>query len=174
MTTNPSSRKTLNLVSNPNVSLLVHDWVSARPPNSNAARPASPEGRRNAGRSSLAALLMGMNATAMGSISATINGTAMVLEKGCEEEKWCKERHLANNTFEDQEGGSAGQGRQQEFFSGSPSAAGGDGGLETFIRDEDVRVVVVRIREGRIADWKGKVSDWVLAEPGQQGLSNGI
>src|ERR1700730_10422602 len=32
MTTNPSSRKTHNLISNPNVSLLVHDWVSPRPP----------------------------------------------------------------------------------------------------------------------------------------------
>jgi len=117
---------------------------------------------------------MGMNASAMGSISATINGTAMVLEKGCEEEKWCKERHLANNTFEDQEGGASAQGMEQGFFSGSPAAAGGDGGIETFIRDEDVRVVVVRIREGRIADWKGRVSDWVLAGPAEQGLTNGV
>ena len=33
MTTNPASKKTLNLVQNPNVSLLAHDWVSSRPPN---------------------------------------------------------------------------------------------------------------------------------------------
>ena len=37
-----------------------------------------------------------------------------------------------------------------------------DGGREAFVEDEDVRVVAVRIREGRIADWKGGVKDWVL------------
>src|SRR4051794_24288292 len=32
MTTNPASKKTINLINNPRVSLLVHDWVSHRPP----------------------------------------------------------------------------------------------------------------------------------------------
>lgn len=35
--------------------------------------------------------------------------------------------------------------------------------------DDDVRVVTVRVREGRIADWKGGVRDWrvVTDGPGQ-------
>ena len=176
MTTNPSSRKTLNLLSNPNVSLLVHDWVSHRPPNS-SHRSNSPEDRRannstsNGHRSSLATLLMGMNTSAMGSISATINGTAHVLERGGDEEKWCKAQHLANNTFESD--GSETR-RAADLLSSSPGAVG-DGGRETFIEDEDVRVVVVRIREGRIADWKGTVRDWVLADrTDEEGLVNGI
>ena len=145
MTTNPSSKKTINLLSNPSVSLLVHDWVSHRPPTN--ARSISPDGRRNpAARSSLASLLMGMNTSEMGSISATINGEAEVLEQGSDEEKWCKRQHLENNTFEDHPMG----------------AVGDDGGAAAFVEDEDVRVVVVRIREGRIADWKGGVKDWVL------------
>jgi hypothetical protein len=38
-----------------------------------------------------------------------------------------------------------------------------------------VKVVVVRIKDGRISDWKGGVKDWVIAEPGQgQGLVNGV
>jgi len=109
---------------------------------------------------------MGMNTSAMGSISATINGQAKVLEHGTEEEKWCKAQHLANNTFEDGEGADNGQ----SLFTTSPggAAGSGDGGRECFIEDEDVRVVVVRIREGRIADWKGRVRDWVLRMPGEE------
>jgi hypothetical protein len=34
-------------------------------------------------------------------------------------------------------------------------------------------VVVVRIRDGRIADWKGQVRDWVLGDVGASGLTNG-
>lgn len=37
-----------------------------------------------------------------------------------------------------------------------------DGGRESYIDDEGVRVVIVRIRDGRISDWKGGVKDWVI------------
>jgi len=160
MTSNPSSKKTLNLVRNPNVSLLVHDWVSSRPPNLTSAgnndRECSPVGARS---SSLATMLMQMNSAAVSSISATINGEATVLEVGTEEERWCKRQHLDNNTFTDSSNGDSGQ-----LFSTSPSRTG-DGGRSRYIEDQDVRVVVVRIRDGRISDWKGGVKDWVIAEP---------
>jgi len=169
MTTNPASKKTLNLVQNPNVSLLAHDWVSSRPPNMNTDRERSPVGAR-AGRSSLANMLMNMNSAAVSSISATINGEAQVLESGTEEEKWCKQQHLANNTFEGQSAGS------EQLFGTSPTnSRTGDGGRGSYIEDEEVKVVVVRIKDGRISDWKGGVKDWVIAEPGQgQGLVNGV
>jgi hypothetical protein len=151
MTSNPESKKTLNLVANPNVSLLVHDWVSSRPPNM-ADRERSPVGAR-AGRSSL----------------------ANMLKSGTEEEKWCKQQHLANNTFEAQAAGS------EQLLGTSPNsaAAAGDGGRGSYIEDEEVRVVVVRIKDGRISDWKGGVKDWVIAGPGQAasgaaGLVNGV
>lgn len=167
MTSNPSSRKTVNLSANPNVSLLVHDWVSHRPPTNN--RSTSPEGRRNPGRSSLASLLMGLNTSAISNISATINGTATVLPVGSDEEKWCKLQHLENNTFEQEE-------RQQSILSSSPSTGvADDGARQSFLQDEDIRVVVVRIREGRIADWKGGVKDWVLTPAeGTANLVNGL
>jgi hypothetical protein len=169
MTSNPSSKKTINLLENPNVSLLVHDWVSSRPQNVSASgREASPTGAR---ASSLANMLMQMNSAAVSSISATINGHATVLEPGTEEEKWCREQHLANNTFDD----SASQRRQQrslssgEIFGTSPSdGSAGDGGRESYIEDGHVRVVVVKIRDGRISDWKGGVKDWVIQEPGME------
>ncbi|EMC98520.1 hypothetical protein BAUCODRAFT_60550, partial [Baudoinia panamericana UAMH 10762] len=165
MTSNPSSKKTINLLQNPNVSLLVHDWVSSRPPNvgtSGSDRERSPVGGRS---SSLATVLMQMNSAAMSSISATINGEAAVLPAGTDEERWCKEQHLANNTFE-----SNGMTEQrQDVFSTSPSQSRsgstmGDGGRVSYIEDEDVRVVVVRIRDGRISDWKGGVKDFCLAD----------
>lgn len=169
MTTNPSSKKTINLVQNPNVSLLAHDWVSSRPPNMSTDRERSPVGVR-AGQSSLANMLMSMNSAAVSSISATINGEAVVLESGTEEEKWCKQQHLANNTFESQAAGS------EQLFGTSPtSARTGDGGRGSYIEDDEVKVVVVRIKDGRISDWKGGVQDWIIAEPGQaQRMVNGV
>lgn len=181
MTSNPASKKTLNLLSNPNVSLLVHDWVSHRPPNLNSDRDRSPVGARG-GRSSLANMLMQMNTAAVSSISATINGEAKVLESGTEEERWCKQQHLQNNTFEGQEDYNM---QSARMFGTSPEQTGnqGDGGRGTFIEDEEVRVVVVSIRDGRIADWKGGVKDWVIAgsgsadgavDGGGRPLTNGI
>lgn len=167
MTSNPSSKKTVNLQQNPNVSLLVHDWVSSRPPATtrNSGREASPSSGR---ASSLANMLMQMNSAAVSSISATMNGEATVLEPGTEEDKWCREQHLANNTFEPSD---VAQRRQQRalsspnIFGTSPSdGTAGDGGRESYIEDEDVRVVVVRIRDGRISDWEGGVKDWVISE----------
>ena len=42
----------------------------------------------------------------------------------------------------------------------------GDGGRSSYIVDEDVRVVVVKIKDGRISDWKGGVKDWGIANSG--------
>ncbi|KAI9716216.1 MAG: hypothetical protein M1812_005441 [Candelaria pacifica] len=176
MTTNPSSKKTVNLVNNPRVSLLVHDWISHRPPTTtanDAQRSGSPP--RQATRSSLASLLLNMNTSALSSISATINGMARLVELGSEEEAWCKERHLENNTFGD-------QALEERGLFGAPEESQGDGGRGCFIEGEEVRVVVVRVREGRIADWKGGVKDWALidggeqhdATPGQDRLVNGV
>ncbi len=106
-----------------------------------------------------------MNTSALSSISTTITGEAVFLEKGSPEEKWCKEAHLANNTFGDQAKEEAG------LFGGQPPTApealeggGGVGSSSCYIEGEDVRVVIVRVREGRIADWKGGVKDWVVVD----------
>ena len=86
-----------------------------------------------------------------------------MVERGSEEEKWCKERHLENNTFGD-------QAREERGFFGQTMNAPdnghqieGDASASCYIEGEEVRVVVVGVREGRIADWKGGVKDWSLA-----------
>ena len=177
MTTNPLSLKTQNLLSNPNVSLLVHDWISHRPPTRNqntaaAARSGSPP--PSATRSSLASLLLNLNTSALSSISTTITGQALFLDQGSEEERWCKASHLENNTFGDQAreeaglfGGSIPQAPNAEDQHGQNS---NENAGSCFIEGEDVRVVVVKIREGRIADWKGGVKDWVVV-PEEEGRS---
>jgi hypothetical protein len=167
MTTNPASRKTNHLLSNPRVSLLVHDWVSHRPPTrapTQGDREGSPPPA--ATRSSLASLLLNLNTSALSSISTTITGEAQFLEPGSEEESWCKARHLENNTFEEEEINLFGQQQQQDPSARRPSLS----------IDTDVRVVTVRVTEGRIADWKGGVRDWVLLPAEQQdaGLVNGV
>lgn len=160
MTTNPSSRKTNHLMTNPQVSLLVHDWVSHRPPTrapNTGDRDGSPPPA--ATRSSLASLLLNLNSSALSSISTTITGSARFLEPGSEEESWCKEKHLQNNTF-DEEMSMIDQHQLQQQQAGfrRPSLS----------IDDDARVVTVRVSEGRIADWKGGVRDWRLVTEGPE------
>ncbi|KAH8908064.1 hypothetical protein BR93DRAFT_937355 [Coniochaeta sp. PMI_546] len=157
MTTNPSSKKWTNLSSNPSVSLLVHDWVSHRPPTSGRRLSGGSPGPEH--RSSLASLLLNLNTQAVSSISATISGEAKLVEPGTEEEKFYREAHLENNTFEG-EGPSFATRRD----SVAPRQAGEERGAD---EDEDVRVIVVAIRDVRISDWKGAVSDYVLVAPGE-------
>lgn len=178
MTTPPSSRKTLNLAENPLVSLLVHDWVSHRPPTlSQPGRSPSPT-RPGPRSGSLAELLLGINTASLSRISTTINGTAEIVPHGSEQEAWYKAQHLANNTFggEDQLSSSpvggglwAGLGRDE-----NDATREGDGGTRCYVEGEEVRVVVVKIKDGRIADWKGQVRDWVVRPEGESVLTNGI
>ncbi|KAK8132312.1 hypothetical protein PG999_000485 [Apiospora kogelbergensis] len=153
MTSNPSSKKANNLVENPNVSLLVHDWVSHRPPT---------QGRRPSGgspgpehRSSLASLLQDMNASALSSTSATMNGVASLVPTGSEEERYYRAQHLENNTFD-----TAAEGGGAPLF--NREAASREDGGSVFLAGEEVRVIVVKIRDVRTSDWKGVVRDYVL------------
>lgn len=97
-----------------------------------------------------------------------------MVRQGSEEEKWCKEKHLDNNTFGDQAR------EEQGYFGSAPNAqAEGDGGASCYIEGEEVRVVLVDVKEGRIADWKGGVKDWSLVpekreEKGRQDRMNGV
>jgi len=165
MTTNAQSLKTQNLRHNPRVSLLVHDWSSHRPPTAvmpeagATARAGSPPAVP--ARSSLANMLLNLNTSALSSISTTISGEARFLEAGSEEEKWCKEAHLQNNTFEGQlstEAGFFGSGGYGGAVQQSTEKASG------YIEGNDVWVVVVPIKKGRISDFKGGVRDWSLVE----------
>jgi hypothetical protein len=183
MTTPSSSRKTDNLESNARVSLLVHDWISHRPPTlgqqGRSPSPSAPGPRSG----SLAELLLGMNTASLSRISTTINGVAEIISSGSEEERWYRAQHLANNTF-----GPA----DEDAFSSSPGDGGlwggggftrtetrqgdtreGDGGTRCYVEGDEVKVVVVKIKDGRIADWKGQVRDWAVHSDATAPLVNG-
>ncbi|KAK4145021.1 uncharacterized protein C8A04DRAFT_10974 [Dichotomopilus funicola] len=190
MTTNPASKKMNNLAANPSVSLLVHDWVSHRPTPTSQARRLSSDGngggnRTSASRSphreptsSLAALLFNLNTSAVSSISATINGSARLVPRGSDEEKYYREVHLENNTFSDAAGPGAAAAADILFGttgSGEGTGGGGGGGAERFAAGDDARVIVVGIQDVRIADWKGAITDWVIADSGEaEGGINGV
>ncbi|KAI3390751.1 hypothetical protein diail_8703 [Diaporthe ilicicola] len=176
MTTNPASKKMHNLTTNPHVSLLVHDWVSHRPPTTNARRLSGGAASVSPSRSSLASLLLNLNTSAMSSISATINGSARVVPAGTDEERFYRQAHLDNNTFDS--AGGAGFNPFGQPGAAAASSATEDGGRECFVAGEEVRVIIVGVRGVRISDWKGNVKDWELVGPAsgeqQPPLVNGV
>lgn len=116
-------------------------------------------------RSSLASLLLNLNTSAISSISATINGTAELVARGSEEETFYRSQHLENNTF-DSEGGVG-------MFNGGEQVSE-DGGRECFVAGEEVRVILVHIKDIRTSDWKGSVKDWVLVSGDSATSVNGV
>lgn len=124
-----------------------------------------------------------MNTASLSRISTTINGIADIVPSNSEQEIWCKAQHLANNTFgpsaEDEYsssptgGGLWGGGGLNAYTSANGEAGEGDGGTKCYVEGREVRVVVVRIRDGRIADWKGHVRDWTLSDIGRSAI-NGV
>jgi len=161
MTTPPSSRKTTFLQANPRVSLLVHDWVTHRPPTLQSNEPipidsseSNPTESARWGMSSgLASLLYGLNSASLSRISVSINGMARILDDAESEAKWCKDRHKEQNTFGDM---------MDHGIANDPGVGDRSGGAGCYIDDQRVRVVVVDIKDGRISDWKGVVRDWSL------------
>lgn len=183
MTTPSSSRKTDNLEANTRVSLLVHDWISHRPPTlSQHGRSPSPSGP-GPRSGSLAELLLGMNTASLSRISTTINGIAEIVPSGSEQENWYRAQHLANNTFgpTDEEtypsspgdGGLWGGGGLTRTVPREGDTREGDGGTKCYVEGDEVKVVVVKIKDGRIADWKGQVRDWAVNSNPSVGTTNG-
>lgn len=128
-----------------------------------AVRSTSPSGR---GASSLASLLLGINSASLSRISVTLNGEAEILQDGSDEANWCKARHKENNTFEP--GQSSVTDLGSGIFGGGNGTLDGDGGASCYIEGDANRVVVVKIMDGRIADWQGRVEDWVVEGSGRR------
>jgi hypothetical protein len=95
-----------------------------------------------------------------------LNGTAHFLEPGSEAESWCKTKHIESNAF--------GEEAQPDPF----GVAGADAGAGSYIEGQEMRVVVVEIKDGRISDWQETVKDFTVEEDSRAGhtanLVNGI
>jgi hypothetical protein len=110
---------------------------------------------------------MGLNSASISRISVSLNGTAQFLEPGGEEESWCKAKHKESNAF--------GEGTQPDPF----GIGGADAGAGSYIEGEEVRVVLVKIKDGRISDWQESVKDFSINNEGvlagrNTALVNGI
>ncbi|TGZ83155.1 hypothetical protein EX30DRAFT_329188 [Ascodesmis nigricans] len=148
LTLQPTARSTYNVLSNPRVSLLVHDWVSHR--RTSLQTPVDPSHSLSPATtaphtSSLQEMLTNLNTAALSSISATLFGYSTLLEPNSPAEQYYKKIHEENN----------------------PRGAT-DG--RCYLEGEDVRVLVVRVAWARVADYKGFVRDWV----GEGGEPEGI
>jgi len=82
----------------------------------------------------------------------SLNGTAQFLAPGSEEESWCKAKHKESNAF--------GEDAQPDPF----GMMGGAEGAGSYIEGEEVRVVLVKIKDGRISDWQESVKDFTVDE----------
>lgn len=94
ITTPKNTTKYENILANPNVSLLVHDWISAK---ASTEEPASSQGRRN----SLYELLTNLNRTEISSVSVMITGRAEILNQSLPKFEFYKSLH-SNNSLIDQ------------------------------------------------------------------------
>jgi hypothetical protein len=125
-----------------------------------------------------------MNTASLSRISTTINGIAEIVPAGSEQERWYRAQHLANNTFgptdEDTyssspgDGGLWGGGGLVRTASRDGDIQEGDGGTKCYVEGDEVKVVVVKIKDGRIADWKGQVRDWAVDSSTTTASINGI
>lgn len=91
VSTPKDTTKFKNLSSNPNVSMLVHDWVASHD------EPSGGEKRRN----SLYELLANINKSEISSVSVMLNGEAKILEPQDENYEFLKSVHLNNGVIDD-------------------------------------------------------------------------
>lgn len=92
ISTPKDTTKYKNIIANPNVSLLVHDWVASAP------TPGEEQGRR---RNSLFELLASINKAEISSVSVMLNGEAAEVPKDGSDYEFLKSLHL-NNGFIDE------------------------------------------------------------------------
>ena len=100
----------------------------------------------------------------------TIDGTASLVPASTEEERWFKERHLANNTFDGEQDCC----EHNDRAAMRSTSESGDGGRSCFIAGEENRVVLVRIHGGKVADWKGQVHEWSISCEELSDQANGL
>lgn len=82
-TTSRKTTKFANIQANPNVSILVHDWVSTKPVDINSAGEVVPP-RRN----SLYELLANLNKSELSRVSVMISGTCDIIDKENDPERF--------------------------------------------------------------------------------------
>ncbi|CAG87987.1 DEHA2E10208p [Debaryomyces hansenii CBS767] len=95
MTTPKGTTKYENMVANPNVSLLLHDWMAAKTTSEDTSEAT---GKR---RNSLYEFLTNLNKTEISRVSVMINGRAEELSVDAEKHNFFKSLHLNNSSIDE-------------------------------------------------------------------------
>lgn len=134
ITTPKGTTKYENIVSNPNVSLLVHDWISAKTATETEQESNGSSGRR---RNSLFELLTNLNRTEISSVSVMINGKAQVLDpkQDLETFDFYKSLHSNNDLIDKQQ-------------------------AKNYIESDDCALVLIRIENVKVTDTNDNVQSY--------------
>lgn len=99
--TSKSTQKYKNIIANPASSLLIHDWVTAKKlslrKNSVSSTPTADNENSEEQPSRLLNLLQELNQSELSQMSATLSGTASVIEPSSEESEYYEKQLLAAN-----------------------------------------------------------------------------
>ncbi|KAL7665149.1 Pyridoxamine 5'-phosphate oxidase putative domain-containing protein [[Candida] zeylanoides] len=96
ITTPKNTTKFENIQANPHVSLLVHDWISAKTNKEKDGADANSSGRRN----SLYELLTNLNKTEYSSVSVMLTGEAAIIDPQEEKYGFYRSLHLNNSSID--------------------------------------------------------------------------
>lgn len=94
VTTHKKTQKYENLKSNPNVSVLVHDWISAASSDENSIEL---DHNDEDSKSNILKLLQNINQNEISSLSVTLSGSAKILGENNDERLYYKNLHLNKN-----------------------------------------------------------------------------
>ncbi|ABN67102.1 predicted protein [Scheffersomyces stipitis CBS 6054] len=120
-----------NMVHNPNVSILIHDWISAK---TNSEANDSPASNR---RNSLYELLANFNKNEIGRVSVTISGRAEILTHDTEKDDYLfyKSLHLNNSKIDQVQ-------------------------AKNYIEDDDNALILVQIHGCKVTDTDNNVVEY--------------
>ena len=125
-----NTTKYQNIVANPNVSMLVHDWTTSGPHEQASNDDLDTSGRRN----SLYELLTNLNRNEISSVSVMINGKAQVIDESAEKFDFYRSLH-ANNNLEDP-------------------------GAKNFVDGSDNALVVLKIDSAKVTDVDNNIQEY--------------
>ncbi|KAK6460377.1 hypothetical protein DFJ63DRAFT_315670 [Scheffersomyces coipomensis] len=120
-----------NILQNPNISILVHDWISVK--NGSEAETGEPVSSKR--RNSLYELLANLNKNELSRVSVMINGKAEVIKEDNEKHDFYKSLHLNNAKIDEVQS-------------------------KNYIEDKDNAIVLITIESCKVTDTDNNVVEY--------------
>ncbi|EGV64758.1 hypothetical protein PSN45_005103 [Yamadazyma tenuis] len=130
ITTPANTTKYHNIKHNHRVSMLVHDWISAKPDDGNSSSGTS-TGRRN----SLYDLITNLNKTQLSSVSVMVDGEAEIVPESDGRHKFYHSLHMNNQNIDTQQ-------------------------LDNYVKADTTELIVVKVTGCKITDTDNNVVEY--------------